>query len=86
MKETSKEQELMEEIALLKKELSKYEHLASAVIKAEFWDYSVYEEQPDDSWVAIDRKDYDRILQSIHFIDQVKPWKSSMEKRLEHYR
>lgn len=76
----------MEEIALLKKELSKYENLASAVIHAEFWDYAVYEELPDDGWVAIDRKDYDRIMQCIHQFDQIKPWKSSMEKRLEHYR
>ncbi|WP_394232043.1 hypothetical protein [Niallia oryzisoli] len=76
----------MDEKELLIKELSKYKSLASAVIDAEFWDYSVYEELPDDSWVAIDRKDYDRIMQCIHQIDQIKPWKSSMEKRLEHYR
>lgn len=86
MEAKSKEQQLQDEINLLKAELSKYQKLASTLIDAEIWDYSVYEEIPDEKWVAIDRNDYDLILQYLHQLDQCKPWKSSMEKRLEHYR
>lgn len=86
MEGKSREQELMDEIKILKAELSKYQKLASVVTDAEVWDYFVYDEIPDENWLAIDRKDYDLMLQYVHQLDQYKPWKSSMEKRLEHYR
>ena len=86
MLEKSKRRTLLDEIDRLKAELNKYQKLASVVIDAEVWDYSVYEEIPNENWIAIDRKDYDLILQYVHQLDQCKPWKSSMEKRLEHYR
>ncbi|KAA9026984.1 hypothetical protein [Niallia endozanthoxylica] len=86
MEEYSREKELLQEIQALKEELSKYEQLTSAVLGAEVWDYSIYEEIPDDDWLAIDRQDFEQIMQHIHGLVRMKPWKSSMEKRLEHYR
>lgn len=86
MEENSREKELLKEIQLLKEEISKYENLASAVLGAEVWDYSVYEEIPDDHWLAIDRQHYELIKQNMHGLVRLKPWKSSMEKRLEHNR
>jgi len=86
MEEQSREKELLQEIKRLKEELSQYEQLTSVVLEAEVWDYSVYEEIPDDNWLAIDRSAYEQIMQHIHGLVRIKPWKSSMEKRLEHYR
>ncbi|WP_338448164.1 hypothetical protein R4Z09_18200 [Niallia oryzisoli] len=86
MEEHLREKDLFLENQRLKEELSKYENLTSALLGAEVWDYSVYEEIPDDNWLAIDRQDYELIMKHIHGLVRMKPWKSSMEKRLEHYR
>ena len=76
--------EILLENELLKREIEKYELLLQAVVDAEIWDYSVYDAQPGPEWLAMDKEGYEKIVQALHRFDQLKPWKMTMEKRVEH--
>lgn len=85
---TSRDREiaqLAKEIDLLKRRLEKYEILAGVVQKAEIWDYALYNEKPGEEWVALDRRDYQRIMQVLFQLDLMKPWQTSIERRLGRY-
>lgn len=74
--------ELKKENEQLKATMAKYRRLAKVVQEADFWDFSLYETVPDDTWVAIDRRDYQKILAMLGQLDETRPWESTIEKRL----
>lgn len=74
--------ELYKKVERQEEKLKKYQSLASIVQEADVWEYSIYNEIPDDSWVALDRRDYMKILQALSELDELRPWKSTIEKRL----
>jgi hypothetical protein len=66
----------------LEKRLAKFEALADAVQRASIRDHNVYNEIPDEEWLAIDRDDTAAILAALAEIDRWKPWGTVMERRL----
>lgn len=74
--------QLKERVEQLEKRLVKYEALAEAAQQAFIWDHTVYDETLDDQWLAIDRADCERLLQSLAALDRWRPWKTTLESRL----
>lgn len=62
--------------------IEKYRHLVKIVQQAEIWEYSIYDEVPDDTWVALDQQDYEKMKQALAELDELHPWKTTIEKRL----
>ncbi|RST77195.1 hypothetical protein D4T97_001475 [Siminovitchia acidinfaciens] len=74
--------ELSRKVEQQEKLIEKYRILAKVVQEAEIWDYSIYDEVPDDTWVALDQTGYERMKQVLSELDELQPWKTSIEKRL----
>lgn len=58
-----------------------YERLVTAVRRARVWEFAPYDQPPDGSWVALDREDAHRLMQSLAGIDHWRPWQSRLEAR-----
>ncbi|VEF46595.1 Uncharacterised protein [Bacillus freudenreichii] len=74
--------ELSRKVEQQEKLIEKYRSLAKVVQEAEIWDYSIYDEVPDDTWVALDQTGYEKMKQALSELDELQPWKTSIEKRL----
>ena len=62
--------------------IKKYKHLAKVVHEAETWEFGIYDEFPDDNWIALSQKSYEEIMHALSELDELQPWKSTIEKRL----
>ena len=62
--------------------IEKYKYFAKRVQDAEVWEYAIYEEIPDDTWIAVDHKNYMEIMKALSDVDKLQPWKSTLERRL----
>lgn len=74
--------ELTEKNERQSKLIEKYRLLARIVHQAETWEYSIYDEVPDDTWIALDQQDYEKMKQALAELDELQPWKTTIEKRL----
>jgi hypothetical protein len=66
----------------LQDRVDKLEQLADTVRQSTVWDYSVYDDVPDERWLAIDRDHYDQIIQALAAVDSWRPWERPLERRL----
>lgn len=66
----------------LRQRLDRLQTLAEVVRQASVWDHVVYDETPDDQWLAIDREDYSLILDTLATVDAWDPWGQPLERRL----
>jgi hypothetical protein len=73
---------LLHRLRELRDRIERFEDLADAVRQATVWDYSVYEEVPDDRWLAIDRDHYERMVDALASVDSWHPWSQPLERRL----
>jgi len=62
--------------------IEKYKFFAKSVQEAEVWEYGIYDEIPDDTWIALDHQDYMEIMKALSDVDKIQPWKSTLERRL----
>lgn len=74
--------ELKKQNKQLQVQLEKYQRLAKAVQEADFWDFSLYDVVPDENWVAVERDDYKKMMAILAELDETRPWKFTIEKRL----
>lgn len=65
------------------KEIEKYVKFVELMKKVNFWDFSIYDEVPTSDWVAIDRSDYEKILEIMMEFEQAQPWKQQIERRID---
>jgi hypothetical protein len=45
------------------------------------WDFSVYGQLPDSTWVAIDRDAAGEVLRTLDAVDFWRPWSGAIEHR-----
>lgn len=83
------EEKLMLEINSLRKRiekledsLNKYRHLAKTVQSAETLEFDIYEQELDDTWIAVSKDDYENMMKALAELDELEPWKMTLEKRL----
>lgn len=83
-----RETALHREIALLRLRIDRLERqLSSATPLVEqakhlsFWDFTLYEVTPDDSWVAVDRTKAMSLMGALAGIDHWNPWGTGIEPR-----
>ena len=74
--------QLQNQLASLKQSLQKYQELAEAVRSARVLDFSIYGQMPDSRYLAIDRDDYERIMQHLSMLDLWRPWDSVIQRRI----
>lgn len=74
--------QLTKKIEELEKTNKKYKQLAKVVHQAETWEFGIYDDIPDDSWIAINLEDYEKIMDSLSELDELEPWKTTIEKRI----
>lgn len=70
-----------QEIRRLRRHVRRLEAVLGEVHQAMIWDFSVYEQCPDPSWLAIDREAADRLLLVTERVDDWRPWQSTIERR-----
>ncbi|WP_240374122.1 hypothetical protein [Bacillus piscicola] len=75
-------EKLTRKVEYQEKLIEKYKHLTACIYESETWDYSIYDEIPDDTWIALDKKDHEKIMKSLSELDEIRPWKSPIERRL----
>lgn len=68
-------------VARQQRQLSVLDGLAAEVRKVHFWDHSVYDVTPDESWLAVDRVEVLRLLGALAEVDHWKPWQTTVERR-----
>jgi hypothetical protein len=66
----------------LQERVDKLERLAEEVRRSTVWDYSVYDDVPDERWLAIDRDHYEQIIDALAAVDSWRPWERPFERRL----
>lgn len=69
------------EIRRLRRHIERLEAVVAEARQATLWDFTVYEQLPDPTWVAIDRETADRLLLSLEDVDDWRPWRSTIERR-----
>lgn len=69
------------EILRLRRHVARLEAVVDEARQATLWDFTVYEQLPDPTWVAIDRDAADRILLSLEHVDNWRPWQTTLERR-----
>jgi hypothetical protein len=69
------------EIERLRARVRSLEAVVAELREATIWDFSVYEQLPSDSWVAIDREAVDGLLLAAAAVDDWRPWRSPIEGR-----
>jgi hypothetical protein len=69
------------EIRRLRRHAGRLEAVVAEARQATLWDFSVYEQLPDASWLAIDREMADRLLLSLEDVDSWRPWRTTIERR-----
>lgn len=74
---------LREQVRRLRRRVADYEELARTIERAETWDYTLYDQLPDDRWVAIDRRDLWAVLQRLASVDRWAPWRGRLEARAQ---
>jgi hypothetical protein len=70
-----------EEIRRLRRRAARLEAVVAQARQATLWDFSVYEQLPDASWVAIDRDAADGLLLRLEDVDSWRPWQTTIERR-----
>ncbi|SDI25921.1 hypothetical protein SAMN05192534_1295 [Alteribacillus persepolensis] len=75
-------EELTRKVKIQDKMIEKYKYFVNVVYESETWEYSIYDEIPDDTWIALDKRDYEKIMQALAELDEIRPWKMPLEKRL----
>lgn len=73
---------LRQKVRRLERSIARYESLAEAAQRARIWDYAVYEQVPNDEWLAIDREDCERMVRALGQTDRWRPWRVLLERRL----
>lgn len=73
--------EQQRELARLRARVRSLEAVVAELRQAAIWDYSLYEQLPDASWVAVDREAVDRLLLAAGAVDDWRPWRSPIEGR-----
>lgn len=66
----------------LHQRLDRLQALVEAVRQANVWDHLVYDATPGGQWLAIDREDYEEILDVLAGVDTWDPWGQPLERRL----
>lgn len=79
---TSNPEYLQKTIERQKQLIKKYKNLAKAVHEAETWEFTIYDELPDDHWIAISKQSYEEMMKALSELDELQPWKTTIEKRL----
>lgn len=74
-------QGLENKIDRLERRLAALSPLVKATKGLKFWDFSVYEAQPDASWLAVDRNEASGLLSALAEIDHWEPWGTRIEPR-----
>jgi hypothetical protein len=69
------------EIRRLRRHAARLETVVAQAREATLWDFSVYEQLPDASWVAIDRDAADGLLLGLEHVDSWRPWQTTIERR-----
>lgn len=69
------------EIGRLHAHVQRLEAVIGELRQAAIWDFTIYEQLPDPSWVAIDREAVDRMLLAASEVDDWRPWQSIIERR-----
>lgn len=73
--------QLTKKIAKQEKLIKKYKQLAKMVQEAETWEFHIYDQIPDDTWIALDQEDYEEMMKVLSQLDEMQPWKKTLEKR-----
>ena len=60
-----------------------YEQFVQFMQRVNVWDYSIYDENPGDDWVALDRKDYEQMVILMQEFYQLRPWNERIEVRID---
>lgn len=66
-------------IASQERQLSAAAKLVARVRRLDFWDHSVYDLVPDDTWLCVDRSDALALLSALGEIDHWHPWQTRVE-------
>lgn len=77
-----KVKKLERKIERQEKLIEKYKYFAKRVQDAEVWEYAIYDEIPDDTWIALDHENYIDIMKALADVDKLQPWKSTLERRM----
>lgn len=79
---------LRRENTLLRSRVARLEHevrtmrpLVAEAKKLTMWDFTPYQVQPDDTWVAVDRDRATALLAALAGIDHWRPWHTRIEPR-----
>lgn len=82
IKQLERERKLAQaRIERLEQRLASVQPLLKQAKNLQFWDYTVYEVKPDDSWLAVDRTEAAFLLAAIAEIDHWEPWSTRIEPR-----
>lgn len=80
--ETRETERLLRRVRTLSDAVERFQHLAETVREATVWDYTVYDDVPDERWLAIDRDHYEKVVDALAGVDSWEPWNRSLERRL----
>ena len=72
---------LRSRVARLEREAISVRQLVDQAKCLQLWDFTPYEVQLDDSWVAVDRASATRLLAALAGIDHWDPWNSRIDPR-----
>ena len=75
--------ELRRQLARAERGLRGLNELTEAVRRTQMWDFAVYDEIPDDEWLAVDRERYEDIIHLTTQFDRWNPWRTVIERRLD---
>lgn len=59
--------------------LDSLDGLAAQVRRTHFWDHSVYDVVPDETFVAVDRAEATELLGALAEVDHWRPWHTTLE-------
>lgn len=77
-----RENELLQHrVNRLEREAEAMRGLVNQVKHLKMWDFSPYDVEPDDSWVAVDRKAAEELLAALAAVDHWDPWSTRIEPR-----
>ncbi len=66
----------------LRERVDRLQELAEVAQQLHVWDHRVYDQTPDDQWLAIDRDDHSRLVDALARVDSWEPWAQPLERRL----
>lgn len=67
--------------ARLERELASMTSLVDQAKRMAFWDFTPYEVNPDDSWLAVDRDKATALMTALAHIDHWNPWDTTIDPR-----